>query len=137
MSFRTRREALLQEVAQGRPVKAIAVSRHTTPEAANAAIESLFVKLAKGVSAGGERALRRLRLLQSAIVDREEQGRDPEQAAARRSGPEAARRPRSGRAHGASRGDRPHVGRPGLQRHRRDDRPDACWPASSTLTAAR
>ncbi len=67
-------EALLEEVAQGRPVKAIAVSRHTTPEAANAAIESLFVKLAKGVSAGGERALRRLRLLQSAIVDREEQG---------------------------------------------------------------
>jgi class 3 adenylate cyclase/DNA-binding NarL/FixJ family response regulator len=67
-------EVLLQEVAQGRPVKAIAASRHTTPEAANAAIESLFVKLANGVSAGGERALRRLRLLQSAIVDREEQG---------------------------------------------------------------
>jgi adenylate cyclase len=67
-------EQLLQEVAQGRPVKAIAASRHTTPEAVNAAIESLFVQLAKGVSAGGEGALRRLRLLQAAIVDREEQG---------------------------------------------------------------
>jgi class 3 adenylate cyclase/ActR/RegA family two-component response regulator len=67
-------EVLLQEVAQGRPVKAIAASRHTTPEAANAAIESLFVKLAQGVSGGGERALRRLRLLHSAILDREEQG---------------------------------------------------------------
>ena len=43
-------EQLLQEVAQGRPVKAIAASRHTTPEAVNAAIESLFVQLAKGVS---------------------------------------------------------------------------------------
>jgi adenylate cyclase len=67
-------EALLQEVAQGRPVKAIAASRHTTPEAVNAAIESLFVQLAKGVSTGGDGALRRLRLLHSAILDREEQG---------------------------------------------------------------
>ncbi len=32
------------------------------------------MQLAKGVSAGGEGALRRLRLLQAAIVDREEQG---------------------------------------------------------------
>jgi adenylate cyclase len=67
-------EVLLQEVARGRPVKAIAASRHTTPEAVNASIEALFVQLAKGVSAGGDSALRRLRLLQKAIVDREEQG---------------------------------------------------------------
>jgi len=67
-------EELLREVAEGRPVKAIAASRRTTPEAVNAAIESLFLDLAKGASAGGESALRRLRLLQKAIVDREEQG---------------------------------------------------------------
>jgi class 3 adenylate cyclase/DNA-binding NarL/FixJ family response regulator len=67
-------DELLHDVAAGRPVKAIAASRHTTPEAVNAAIESLFLQLAKGASAGGEGALRRLRLLQKAIVDREEQG---------------------------------------------------------------
>jgi class 3 adenylate cyclase len=40
----------------------------------NDAIESLFLKLAREASAGRESALRRLRLLQKAIVDREEQG---------------------------------------------------------------
>jgi class 3 adenylate cyclase/ActR/RegA family two-component response regulator len=67
-------EALLEQVAQGRPVKAIASSLGTTPESVNDAIEGLFLKLAQGASAGGEGALRRLRLLQKAIVDREEQG---------------------------------------------------------------
>jgi class 3 adenylate cyclase/CheY-like chemotaxis protein len=65
---------LLRQVAEGRPVKAIAGSRDTTPEAVNDAIEALFLKLARGASAGQESALRRLRLLQKAIVDREEQG---------------------------------------------------------------
>jgi class 3 adenylate cyclase len=37
-------------------------------------VEAVFVKLAEGVSAGSQSALRRLRLLQQAIVDREEQG---------------------------------------------------------------
>ncbi|HEU5481127.1 MAG TPA: adenylate/guanylate cyclase domain-containing protein, partial [Candidatus Tumulicola sp.] len=67
-------EQLLQWIAEGRPVKAIAIAWHTTPEAANDAIEELFLKLAKEASAGREGALRRLRLLQKAIVDREEQG---------------------------------------------------------------
>jgi class 3 adenylate cyclase/DNA-binding NarL/FixJ family response regulator len=67
-------EALLEQVAQGRPVKAIAAGMGTTPEAANDAIESLFLALAAGASAGQDGALRRLRLLQKAIVDREEQG---------------------------------------------------------------
>ena len=40
----------------------------------NDAIEALFLELAKGASAGQDGALRRLRLLQKAIVDREEQG---------------------------------------------------------------
>jgi class 3 adenylate cyclase/DNA-binding NarL/FixJ family response regulator len=69
-----REEQLLQWIAEGRPVKAIATAWHTTSEAANDAIEELFLKLAKEASAGREGALRRLRLLQKAIVDREEQG---------------------------------------------------------------
>ena len=44
------------------------------PEAVDAAVEAVFVKLAEGVSAGTEGALQRLRLLHKAIVDREEQG---------------------------------------------------------------
>lgn len=67
-------EALLNQVAQGRPVKAIAASAGSTPAAVNDAIEALFLRLARGASAGEESALRRLRLLQKAIVDREEQG---------------------------------------------------------------
>jgi class 3 adenylate cyclase len=69
-----REEQLLQWIGEGRPVKAIATSLHMTPEAANDLIEELFLKLAKEASAGREGALRRLRLLQKAIVDREEQG---------------------------------------------------------------
>jgi adenylate cyclase len=67
-------DALLHEIAEGRPVKAIAAARGTTPEAANASIEDLFLKLARGASEGEEGALRRLRLLQQAILEREEQG---------------------------------------------------------------
>jgi adenylate cyclase len=67
-------EALLNSVAEGKPIKAIAVSQRTTPEAVDAQVEALFVKLAQGVSAGTEGAIRRLRLLHQCIVDREEQG---------------------------------------------------------------
>jgi adenylate cyclase len=67
-------EQLLQQIAEGRPVKAIAATEGTTPEAVNDAVEALFLHLARGASAGQEGALRRLRLLQKAIVDREEQG---------------------------------------------------------------
>ena len=67
-------EALLQEVASGKPVKAIAAARGSTPEAVNEEIEELFLSIAKGASAGREGALRRLRLLHKAILDREEQG---------------------------------------------------------------
>jgi class 3 adenylate cyclase len=67
-------EQLLQWVAQGRPVKAIAVSRGDTPEAVGAAIEKLFLQLAQGAGAGRDGALRRLRMLHGAIMSREEQG---------------------------------------------------------------
>src|SRR6516162_8648341 len=67
-------EELLSMVAEGKPIKAIAASRGVPPEAADAEVEAVFVKLAEGVSAGSQSALRRLRMLQKAIVDREEQG---------------------------------------------------------------
>src|SRR3954463_7028932 len=41
---------LLQLVAEGRPVKAIAASTGSTPEAVNDAIETIFLELARGAS---------------------------------------------------------------------------------------
>jgi class 3 adenylate cyclase/ActR/RegA family two-component response regulator len=67
-------EDLLKQVAQGRPVKAIATTLGSTPEAVNAQIEALFLALAREASSGQADALRRLRLLHSAILEREEQG---------------------------------------------------------------
>ncbi len=67
-------EDLLAQVAAGRTIKAIAGARRTTPEAVANDIERLFLELAHGASAGQESALRRLRQLHQAIVDREEQG---------------------------------------------------------------
>jgi len=67
-------EDLLSLVAEGRTIKAIAAARHVPPEAVDADVEAVFVKLAAGVSAGDQAALTRLRQLHQAIVDREEQG---------------------------------------------------------------
>jgi class 3 adenylate cyclase/ActR/RegA family two-component response regulator len=67
-------EDLLQQVAQGRPIKAIAAARHTTPAAVADAVEKLFLRLSQGATAGMSGSLRRLRMLHDAIVDREEQG---------------------------------------------------------------
>ena len=67
-------EALLQMVAEGKPIKAIAAAQHTTPAAVADAVEDLFLKLSQGASAGATGSLRRLRMLHQAIVDREEQG---------------------------------------------------------------
>jgi class 3 adenylate cyclase/DNA-binding NarL/FixJ family response regulator len=67
-------EELLRQVAEGRPVKAIAASNGETAEAVNAAIEQLFLDLARGASTGRQSALRQLRLLHTAILKREEQG---------------------------------------------------------------
>ncbi|TQS23031.1 response regulator [Microbispora hainanensis] len=67
-------EDLLRQVAQGRTVKAIAASRGEPPEAVNAEIERLFLVLARGASAGLQGALRRLRMLHTAILRRDEQG---------------------------------------------------------------
>jgi class 3 adenylate cyclase/ActR/RegA family two-component response regulator len=67
-------ELLLEAVAAGKPIKAIAVSRQTTPTDVAADIERLFVRLAEGLSAGSAASLERLKSLQQAIVQREEQG---------------------------------------------------------------
>jgi adenylate cyclase len=67
-------EDLLRQVAEGRPVKAIAASTGVPPESVNDAIEALFLVLARGASSGQADALRRLRLLHTAILEREEQG---------------------------------------------------------------
>jgi adenylate cyclase len=67
-------EELLAMVAEGKPIKAIAASRRITPTAAADAVEQLWKRLADGVSSGDDGALRRLRRLHDAIVEREEQG---------------------------------------------------------------
>jgi len=67
-------EDLLRQVAEGRPIKAIALSRQTTPEHVDAAIEHLFVRLAEGLSTGNVNSLNRLKDLRQAIADREELG---------------------------------------------------------------
>jgi len=67
-------EALLQMLAEGKPIKAIAVARKTTPADVDAGIQRLFLKLAQAASTGATGALRRLKMLHQAIVDREEQG---------------------------------------------------------------
>ena len=65
-------EALLQLVAEGRPIKAIAAARNITPAAAADEVDKLFVRIAEQASSGG--GLKRLRMLHDAIVSREEQG---------------------------------------------------------------
>jgi class 3 adenylate cyclase/DNA-binding NarL/FixJ family response regulator len=67
-------EELLHEIAEGRPIKAIAAARGTTAAAVADSVEELFLKLSAGASTGTAGALRRLRMLHQVIVDREEQG---------------------------------------------------------------
>jgi adenylate cyclase len=67
-------DSLLAMVAAGKPIKAIAAARRTTPSAVADAVDRLFVTLARSVSDGDDQALRRLRRLHQAIVEREEQG---------------------------------------------------------------
>ncbi|HEV3402053.1 MAG TPA: adenylate/guanylate cyclase domain-containing protein [Acidimicrobiales bacterium] len=67
-------EELLNLLAEGRPIKAIAAAQDTTPESVADAIEKLFLTLAQQASTGAASSLRRLRMLHQAIVLREEQG---------------------------------------------------------------
>ena len=65
---------LLQAVASGTPIKAIAAARRTTPADVDAGIERLFVTLAESLHSGDHAALQRLKMLHRAILEREEQG---------------------------------------------------------------
>jgi class 3 adenylate cyclase/DNA-binding NarL/FixJ family response regulator len=67
-------EQLLEHVAAGRTIKAIAGAERSTAAAVEARVERLFLQLAEGVSTGEAGALDRLRRLHQAIVEREEQG---------------------------------------------------------------
>lgn len=69
-------ERLLDMVAEGKPIKAIAAAVRSTPEDVDARIEALFVKLAQGMTAGDSQALDQLRSLHRAIAQREEQGEE-------------------------------------------------------------
>ena len=66
-------QELLQMVAGGRTIQAIAATLQTTPAGVADSIEQLFLTLARHATAGGQGALRSLRLLHLAIVAREEQ----------------------------------------------------------------
>jgi len=67
-------EDLLRMIAEGRPIKAIAAAKGTTPAAVDHDVEALFLRLSQEATAGTTGSLRRLRMLHEAIVDREEQG---------------------------------------------------------------
>jgi class 3 adenylate cyclase/DNA-binding NarL/FixJ family response regulator len=67
-------DRLLRMVAEGKPIKAIAASLHSTATAVGDDVEQLFLKLAQEASAGTQGALERLRMLHKVIIDREEQG---------------------------------------------------------------
>jgi adenylate cyclase len=67
-------ELLLEMIAEGKPIKAIAAAREITASAAEADVERLFASLAQSSSAAGQAALRRLRKLHEAIVNRDLEG---------------------------------------------------------------
>jgi class 3 adenylate cyclase len=67
-------EELLRYIAEGKPIKAIAAAQDTTPAAVASAVDDLFLALSRDASTGATGALKRLRMLQQAIVEREEQG---------------------------------------------------------------
>ncbi len=69
-------EELLRMVAEGKPIKAIAVVRQTTAADVADSIERLFVTLAQGLNSGTSGSLERLKMLHQAIVQREEQGEE-------------------------------------------------------------
>jgi adenylate cyclase len=67
-------QALLEAVASGRSMKAIASQLKTTPADVDKRIERLFVTLGESLRSGEHAALERLKMLHRAIVERKEQG---------------------------------------------------------------
>src|SRR2546430_6996966 len=93
-------EELLQMLAEGKPIKAIAVARRTTPADVDDALQRLFLKLAQAASGGAAGALRPPQPLHPAVVGRREQGGSPRPprppGVAGKQG-KGGRRPRGGR----------------------------------------
>lgn len=69
-------QKLITCIAEGTPIKAIAVAMNTTPGDIDSRIEKLWVRLAAGVQSGNANAINQLKTLQRAIADREEQGEE-------------------------------------------------------------
>jgi DNA-binding CsgD family transcriptional regulator len=67
-------EDLLQMVAAGRPIKAIAAARGVSPATASDDVERLLLKISTSASTGAAGSLRRLRRLRQAIVESQELG---------------------------------------------------------------
>ena len=67
-------EHLLRQVAEGRTIKAIAVSQKMPPAMVSDAIEKLFLRLAQEATAGTRGALEKLRMLHASITTAKEQG---------------------------------------------------------------
>lgn len=72
----TNEQKLITCIAEGTPIKAIAVTMNTTPADIDSRIEKLWVKLAVGLGSGNANAINQLKTLQRAIADREEQGEE-------------------------------------------------------------
>ena len=130
-------EALLTMVAAGKPIKAIAAVRHTTPSAVADEVERLFVTLAKAVSDG-----RRPGLAPPPAPARGHRraggaGRDPEPPAAGRRGRAPVQGRLGHRRDGAARGHGADVRHPRLLDHRRAHRPRGVGPPARTGTGPR
>ena len=86
-SFAEQEEALLQLVAEGRPIKAIAAARNITPAAAADEVDKLFLRIGASRRRPAAAALKRLRMLHDAIVSSEEQGETLSRACCRAGSP--------------------------------------------------
>ena len=86
-------EELLGLIAEGKPIKAIAAARQVPPEAVDAEVEAVFVKLAAGVASGEPGGAEPAAAAAPGHRRPRGAGRDPVPAAARRARREAPRRP--------------------------------------------
>jgi adenylate cyclase len=68
-----REDELLRMVAEGKPLKAMAASRRTTPGAVTDEIEALVIRLLRAADAGSAGPLRRMRAMLQRLVDLQEQ----------------------------------------------------------------
>ena len=125
-------EELLEMVANGRTIKAIAATLNTTPSAVDDRVERLFVHLAEGVSSGQAGALDRLRRLHQAIVRTRGAGREPQSAAPDRSRRPADRRGSGRRRDGDARCDRRDERHPRVHVDRRTRRSCGARPATES-----